>query len=63
MLEQKVHLLRWQLRRSTQAAAEPDRLALLQRVLWLGVLVIGGVSVYLVAMLLLGFRLRDLREH
>jgi putative peptidoglycan lipid II flippase len=43
----------------------PDftQVALLQRVLWLGVLVIGGVSVYLVAMLLLGFRPRDLREH
>jgi len=35
----------------------------LDRVFWLGVLVVGGLSVYLMAMLLLGFRLRDLREH
>ncbi|MEO8546547.1 MAG: murein biosynthesis integral membrane protein MurJ [Burkholderiaceae bacterium] len=43
----------------------PDftRVALMQRVSWLGVLVIGGVSVYLLAMAVVGFRLRDLREH
>jgi putative peptidoglycan lipid II flippase len=43
----------------------PDftQVALLQRILWLGVLVVGGVSVYLVAMLVVGFRPRDLREH
>jgi putative peptidoglycan lipid II flippase len=35
----------------------------LDRVFWLGVLVVGGLSVYLMAMLLLGFRLRDLHEH
>jgi len=34
-----------------------------QRVLWLGVLVVGGACVYFAAMWALGFRLRDLREH
>jgi len=37
--------------------------ALMQRIVWLGVLVVGGVSIYLLAMLAVGFRLRDLREH
>jgi len=30
---------------------------------WLGALVGGGVLVYLAAMVLMGFRWRDLREH
>lgn len=34
-----------------------------QRIGWLGALVGGGALVYAVAMLLLGFRLRDFREH
>jgi putative peptidoglycan lipid II flippase len=43
----------------------PDftQVALAQRVLWLGVLVVGGGTVYLLAMLAVGFRPRDLREH
>ncbi len=36
---------------------------LVQRIIWLGVLVGGGVVVYLVAMVLLGFRWRHIREH
>ena len=34
-----------------------------QRIGWLGALVGGGALVYAVAMLVLGFRLRDFREH
>ena len=34
-----------------------------QRIGWLGALVSGGALVYAVAMLVLGFRLRDFREH
>lgn len=43
----------------------PDftQVALAQRLAWLGVLVGGGVSMYLLAMAAVGFRLRDLREH
>lgn len=43
----------------------PDftRVDLFQRVVWLAVLVIGGVAVYLLSMLALGFRTRHLREH
>jgi putative peptidoglycan lipid II flippase len=33
------------------------------RVAWLAVLVAGGAAVYFAAMLAMGFRLRDLREH
>jgi len=36
---------------------------LVQRIVWLAALVGGGVLVYLAAMVLLGFRWRDLREH
>jgi putative peptidoglycan lipid II flippase len=35
----------------------------LSRVLWLGILVAGGGIVYAIAMLALGFRMRELREH
>ena len=43
----------------------PDftKVTLLQRVVWLAVLVFGGVASYLLAMLAVGFRPRDLREH
>src|SRR5207342_1891718 len=43
----------------------PDftKAALASRILWLGLLVAGGVAVYGVAMLVMGFRLRELREH
>ena len=35
----------------------------LERIAWLAVLVVGGIGVYLAAMLAVGFRPRDLREH
>ena len=43
----------------------PDftQVALASRILWLAVLVAGGVAVYGLAMLVMGFRLRELREH
>ncbi len=43
----------------------PDftRVALMQRIAWLSVLVLGGVFIYLLAMFAVGFRARDLREH
>lgn len=43
----------------------PDftKVAFASRALWLGLLVTGGAGVYAVAMLVLGFRLRELREH
>jgi putative peptidoglycan lipid II flippase len=43
----------------------PDftQVALASRILWLGLLVTGGVAVYGLAMLVMGFRLRELREH
>jgi putative peptidoglycan lipid II flippase len=43
----------------------PDFTAIgtIARIVWLAVLVVGGVLVYAAAMVLLGFRLRDLREH
>jgi putative peptidoglycan lipid II flippase len=43
----------------------PDftKAALASRILWLGLLVTGGVAVYGLAMLVMGFRLRELREH
>ena len=43
----------------------PDftKAALASRILWLGLLVAGGVAVYGLAMLVMGFRLRELREH
>lgn len=37
--------------------------ALASRILWLGMLVLGGAGVYGLAMLALGFRMRELREH
>ena len=43
----------------------PDftRVTTLARIVWLGVLVAGGAGVYGLAMLALGFRTRELREH
>jgi putative peptidoglycan lipid II flippase len=43
----------------------PDftQVALASRILWLGLLVTGGVAVYGLAMLVMGFRPRELREH
>ncbi len=43
----------------------PDftRVGLVERVTWLGLLVAGGASIYLMAMLVMGIRLRDLRGH
>jgi putative peptidoglycan lipid II flippase len=43
----------------------PDftKAALVSRIAWLGLLVAGGVAVYCLAMLVMGFRLRELREH
>jgi putative peptidoglycan lipid II flippase len=35
----------------------------MQRIAWLALLVVGGIVVYLAAMLAVGFRPRDLREH
>jgi putative peptidoglycan lipid II flippase len=43
----------------------PDftQVTLMARVAWLGVLVVGGLCVYVATMLLVGFRPRDFREH
>ena len=43
----------------------PDftHVGMLQRITWLGALVVGGLVSYLCAMWAVGFRLRDLREH
>ena len=46
-----------------QIAPDFTTTAMISRVLWLGALVVGGAGVYGLAMLALGFRMRELRGH